>query len=147
MEKNHYKTLGVPRDADEKKIRSAYRNLAKKFHPDTGEGSSAEEFHAVQGAYEVLSDSEKRRQYDLRRAIRRIEETRIHPVHGTWSPGFEGFGSGAGFPAHVDLRGLASSRRPEPISVFGSQSVHVPRNDPFEEFDALFRRLLEDFLS
>ena len=136
MEKNHYKTLGVPHDADEKKIRSAYRNLAKKFHPDAGEVSSAEEFHAVQGAYEVLSDPE-----------RRIEETRIHPVHGTWSPGFEGFGSGAGFPAHVDLRGLASSRRPEPISVFGSQSVHVPRNDPFEEFDALFRGLLEDFLS
>ena len=147
MEKNHYKTLGVPHDADEKKIRSAYRNLAKKFHPDTGEGSSAEEFHAVQGAYEVLSDPERRRQYDLRRAIRRIEETRIHPVHSTWSPGFEGFGSGTGFPAHVDLRGLASSRRPEPISVFGSQSVHVPRNDPFEEFDALFRGLLEDFLS
>ena len=74
MEKNHYKTLGVPRDADEKKIRSAYRNLAKKFHPDTGEVSSAEEFHAVQGAYEVLSDPEKRLQYDLRPAIRQVEE-------------------------------------------------------------------------
>ncbi|PYV38231.1 MAG: hypothetical protein DMG09_12515 [Acidobacteria bacterium] len=130
MEKNHYKTLGVPRDADEKKIRSAYRNLAKKFHPD----------------YEVLSDPEKRLQYDLRPAIRQVEERRMRVVHGTWSPGFEGFGSGAGFPALVDLRGLASSRRPEPISVFGSQSLHVPRNDPFEEFDALFRRLLEDFL-
>jgi len=70
MEKNHYKTLGVPRDADEKKIRSAYRNLAKKFHHDTGEGSSAERCHAVQGASEVLSDPEKRLQYARRLGIR-----------------------------------------------------------------------------
>jgi curved DNA-binding protein CbpA len=68
VKKNHYNTLGIPQDADEREIRAAYRNLAKKYHPDAGEGSSADIFRAVQEAYDLLSDENKRRDYDNSRA-------------------------------------------------------------------------------
>ncbi|KAJ9456900.1 Chaperone protein DnaJ 2 [Diplonema papillatum] len=66
----HYETLGVPHpDATEEEIRSAYKRLALKWHPDrqrTDEtrGVAAEEFKKVSAAYEVLSDPEKRAMYD-----------------------------------------------------------------------------------
>ena len=62
---DYYAVLGVPRTADEKQIKSAYRKLARKFHPDVNKEAGAEEqFKRVNEAYEVLSDSEKRAQYD-----------------------------------------------------------------------------------
>ena len=61
--KDYYKTLGVPRDADEKTIKSAYRRLARKHHPDVNKGS-AERFKEISEAYTVLSDPEKRKRYD-----------------------------------------------------------------------------------
>lgn len=62
---DYYAVLGVPRTADEKQIKSAYRKLARKYHPDVNKDAGAEEqFKRVSEAYEVLSDSEKRAQYD-----------------------------------------------------------------------------------
>lgn len=62
---DYYAVLGVPRTADEKQIKSAYRKLARKYHPDVNKEAGAEEqFKRVNEAYEVLSDSEKRAQYD-----------------------------------------------------------------------------------
>ena len=61
--KDYYKTLGVPRDADEKTIKSAYRRLARKHHPDVNKGSS-ERFKEISEAHTVLSDPEKRKRYD-----------------------------------------------------------------------------------
>src|SRR5688500_12062308 len=61
--KDYYKTLGVPRDADEKTIKSAYRRLARKHHPDVNKGS-AERFKEISEAHTVLSDPEKRKRYD-----------------------------------------------------------------------------------
>lgn len=60
-----YEVLGVSVNADEQEIRSAFRNLARRYHPDAGEGSSADEFRRVVEAYETLSDPERRREYDL----------------------------------------------------------------------------------
>lgn len=64
--KDYYKILGVPRDASEKDIKSAYRRLARKYHPDVnpGDNTSEERFKEISEAYEVLSDSNKRARYD-----------------------------------------------------------------------------------
>lgn len=63
---DYYKTLGVPRDADEKAIKKAFRKLARKYHPDLNEGDAEAErkFKAVNEANAVLSDPEKRKKYD-----------------------------------------------------------------------------------
>jgi curved DNA-binding protein CbpA len=63
-----YKLLGVPRGATQDDIRKAHRKLVRKYHPDAnpGDHSSEEHFREVQSAYEVLSDPEKRRDYDKR---------------------------------------------------------------------------------
>jgi molecular chaperone DnaJ len=62
---DYYDTLGVPRTADEKEIQKAYRNLARKYHPDVCKDPGAEEkFKSINEAYSVLSDAQKRAQYD-----------------------------------------------------------------------------------
>jgi DnaJ-class molecular chaperone len=61
--KDYYKTLGVPRGADDKAIKSAYRRLARKHHPDVSKGS-ARRFQEINEAYAVLSDPDKRKRYD-----------------------------------------------------------------------------------
>ena len=59
---DHYQTLGISRDAEQKEIKTAYRKLAMKHHPD--KGGDEEEFKRITGAYDVLSDPDKRAQYD-----------------------------------------------------------------------------------
>src|ERR1044071_1739039 len=64
--KDYYKILGVAKTADEKEIKSAYRKLARKYHPDVnpGDKSAEEKFKEISEAHEVLSDPHKRSQYD-----------------------------------------------------------------------------------
>jgi DnaJ-class molecular chaperone len=63
--KDYYRILGIDRSADDKTIKSAYRKLARKYHPDVSKGKDSEQrFREVTEAYEVLSDPEKRRRYD-----------------------------------------------------------------------------------
>jgi curved DNA-binding protein len=68
--KDYYKTLGVPPDADEKAIRQAFRQLARKVHPDVNPGNkeAEEQFKTINEAYQVLSDAEQRKKYDELRA-------------------------------------------------------------------------------
>ncbi len=62
---SYYDVLGLPRNATETDIKKAYRNLAKKYHPDVCKDPGAEEkFKSINEAYDVLSDETKRRQYD-----------------------------------------------------------------------------------
>jgi molecular chaperone DnaJ len=64
--RDYYETLGVPRNAAEDQLKQAYRNLAKKFHPDAnpGDKQAEEKFKEVNEAYEVLRDARKRSNYD-----------------------------------------------------------------------------------
>src|SRR5262249_38071972 len=64
--KDYYQILGVPKTADAKAIKSAYRKLARKYHPDQNPGNkgAADRFKEINEANEVLSDPEKRQRYD-----------------------------------------------------------------------------------
>lgn len=65
--RDYYQTLGVDKKASASEIKNAYRKLAKKYHPDLnpGDEAAAEQFKSINEAYEVLSDEEKRKQYDM----------------------------------------------------------------------------------
>lgn len=88
--RDYYEVLGVSKDADDKELKKAFRSLARKFHPDKNDAPDADEkFKEIQEAYAVLSDSEKRRNYDR---------------FGHNSPGGSPFGPGGfqGFNINLD---------------------------------------------
>ena len=63
--KDYYETLGVSKNATDAEIKSAYRKLAKKYHPDINkEEGASEKFKGIGEAYSVLSDESKRKMYD-----------------------------------------------------------------------------------
>src|SRR5436305_15118457 len=82
--KDYYQILGVPKNAAEKDIKSAYRKLARKWHPDANPNNqkeAEEKFKEIQEAYEVLGDAEKRKKYDVlgsdwQRAAQQAEQQR-----------------------------------------------------------------------
>jgi curved DNA-binding protein CbpA len=63
--KNYYSILGVSRTADSAAIHSAFRTLARRYHPDTGMASSSGKFREAVEAYETLRDPVRRRQHDI----------------------------------------------------------------------------------
>lgn len=71
MEKNYYDILGIETNATESEIKSAFRKLARKWHPDVAGNSPdvVKRFKEINEAYEVLSDAEKRTKYDILRGI------------------------------------------------------------------------------
>jgi len=66
-QRDYYQVLGVPRDADAKAIKAAFRQLALQYHPDRNKAPDAEErFKEIAAAYAILSDPKKRAEYDAR---------------------------------------------------------------------------------
>ena len=84
---NYYLLLGVSQDADADTIRSAFRVLARRYHPDTGEGSSAERFREVLAAYETLNDPTRRCHYDRALQERPVPTPRVvEPLRAQAAP-------------------------------------------------------------
>ena len=85
--KDYYETLGIKRDATDSEIKSAYRKLARKYHPDVNKTKEAEEkFKDINEAYEVLGDKQKRKRYDS------LGSGWQGGADYTPPPGFENFG-------------------------------------------------------
>lgn len=100
----YYETLEVERDADDSKLKSAFRKLAMKFHPDRNPGDKTSEvrFKEINEAYEILKDKDKRAAYD-------------RYGHAAFEQGGGGAGFGAGFASSFsdifeDLFGMAGQR-------------------------------------
>ena len=90
--KDYYKILGVDRDANEAKIKSAYRKLARQYHPDVNKSpDAANKFKDINEAYEVLGDREKKSRYDS------LGANWQQGANFTPPPGFEGFNFNQGF--------------------------------------------------
>jgi DnaJ-class molecular chaperone len=102
--KNYYDILGVDKGAAEKDIKSAYRKLARKWHPDANpqnQKQAEEKFKDITEAYEVLGDPEKRRKYDVlgsdwQRAAREAEQQRSYRQAQQDATNFTNMGNGPG---------------------------------------------------
>ncbi len=124
--KDYYKTLGVSENAGQKEIRSAYRKLARQYHPDVNpsDKTAEDKFKEINEANEVLSDPEKRKKYDEMRTY--------YQKYGRWPGAEAGVGAGAtdgGFAGgNYQYRTMSEEDLED---LFGSQS---PYSDFFETF-------------
>ncbi|MFA5879233.1 MAG: molecular chaperone DnaJ [Candidatus Margulisiibacteriota bacterium] len=97
MSKDLYEVLGISKNASEAEIKKAYRRLAREYHPDVNKAANAEtKFKEVQKAYDVLSDSKKKAQYD------QFGVTDDHFSGGGGGQGYGGFGGFSGFSSGGD---------------------------------------------
>jgi curved DNA-binding protein CbpA len=124
---NYYVVLGIAEDADSDTIRSAFRALARRYHPDAGPGSSIIEFQRALEAYETLSDAERRRRHDRQlRASRQRPITIAQPK--VW---------------RSEIEPLFASRG---VSAFPNLRVPVTRPSFFDElFEELFGSMTDDW--
>ena len=127
--KNYYKILGIGKDASQKEIKSAYRSLAKKHHPDVTGKKNDEQFKNIQEAYSTLSNPEKRSNYDAY--------------------------LGASVQVHIKTSNARKSHfvrniSPEPLiprnSIYRDESFDPFRSSFFNDADDLFERLRSYFL-
>src|SRR5690625_7350506 len=105
LEKDFYKILGVPQDADAATIKKTYRKLARNLHPDTnaGDPQAEQKLKEIGEAYAVLSDTEQRKEYDAYRAM-----------DGGGARSAAGPGRGNGGAGFEDLVGCMRGRRRAP---------------------------------
>jgi len=139
MSSSLYDILGVSKDASQDEIKKAYRKLARKYHPDINKDPGAEEkFKEINGAYEILSDENKRKQYDMHGDnifggqdfsdfARNYNTADLNEIFKDIFGGFAGFGRNAGFNTHFssgfgeDLDILAEIEIPFDVAVTGGE--------------------------
>src|SRR5947208_9856850 len=104
--RDYYETLGVPKTATDDEIRSAFRKLARKYHPDVAKDKkiAEEKFKEINEANEVLSDPAKRKKYDELGA--RWQEGSAMPPPPSWGPG-EAQEAGAAHEVHFSGTGFS----------------------------------------
>ena len=136
--KDYYKLLGVNKTADSSEIKTAYRKLARKYHPDINPGDRTAEakFKELNEAHEVLGDPDKRRKYDeLGANWRQYENV---PAGGGWPFGAASPFGGAGGPTgdirwNVDLGGTPGTR-----SMSEEEVREMFGENPFSDFFQTF---------
>jgi molecular chaperone DnaJ len=118
---DYYATIGVSREASAEEIKRAYRKQARRLHPDVNSGEeAAEQFKALSQAYEVLSDPQKRQQYDM-------------GVDPYGAHGAAGFGQGFSFTDIMDAffgGGAAAGRGPRSREQRGQDALVPLESDP-----------------
>jgi curved DNA-binding protein len=159
MSKSLYETLDVNDNADKNEIKKAYRKLAKKYHPDVNKTPEAEEkFKEINAAYEVLSDDQKKQQYDMYgdnifggqnfHDFSQNQDTGVdindilnqmfgRKRTGGFQGGFDNQGFGRGFPfgsgyQETDLDTQAQITIPFDISILGGKQNISLENDSFD---------------
>lgn len=128
MEEDYYEILGVSKSASQNEIKSAFRKLALKYHPDRNQGDkeAEEKFKKINEAYQVLSDNEKRSTYD------RYGKSGLNGMGGGFS-GFEDFDLGDIFSSFFG-GGFSSSSRGRKKSVDNYElDIEIPLNLTFKE--------------
>src|SRR5438445_7988059 len=122
--KDHCQTLGVARTATEKEIKSAYRRLARQYHPDVNKDPKAtDRFKLINEAYEVLSDPKKRTKYDqLGTDWERIEREQEFARQYQSQPG-QGAGQAAGYGDFSDFFNTFFSGEGGGFSGFGFEGT------------------------
>ncbi len=154
MAKGLYETLGLKRDASEKEVRSAYRRLARKFHPDVAPNDPGAEakFKEMNAAFDVLGDPEKRKKYDKYgdrwENADQIEEAHKRQSAGSWARnGSGGFAAPAGAEGDTDFGGIFDSLfrggRGGPPQPRRGQDLEAPVELTLEEAAAGTTRVLQ----
>ena len=131
--KDYYAILGVERTDDTKAIKTAYRRLARKYHPDVSSEKDAEtKFKEIAEAYEVLKDKERREEYDT------LWQHRNDPRFNEYSTSGPAYSEG-GSPGHDDFSDFFSS-------VFGQQArqARQPRPERGQDIETEVAVFLEE---
>lgn len=133
--KDYYEVLGVSKDASDTEIKSAFRKLAKKYHPDVSkEENAAEKFKEAQEAYAVLSDKEKRSAYDRYG----------HAAFDQASGGFGGFGGFEDFDASDILKDIFGGSFGFSSDFFGGGRKGTKRASKGPDLNVIFEMDFEE---